>query len=124
MSLLDFLKRHHACTHENVPLNTQFNYCPDCGELIENEWFLARCACCGIKQKAIIRNGEIIPELNYCRNCGGNEYTVEKLDSINFIDINYAVLVKTVVGEERAEELTQCWEERPAYTQKLLQVYR
>ena len=124
MFLMDFFKRHHTCMHENVSPSAQFSYCPDCGELIENEWFITRCACCGIKQKAIIKNGEIIPEANFCRNCGGNEYIVEKLPKINFVDINYAVLVKTVVHEDRMSEVTQCWEEKPAYTPKLLQIYQ
>ena len=124
MFLMDFFKRHHTCTHDNVSPSVQFSYCPDCGELIENEWFITRCACCGIKHKAIIINGDIIPEANFCHNCGGNEYIVEKLPKINFIDINYAVLVKSVVQEDRMEEVTQCWEEKPAYTQKLLQIYQ
>lgn len=124
MFLMDFLKRHHTCVHEKVSPDTQFSYCPDCGELVENEWFITRCACCGIKQKAVIKNGEIIPEANFCRNCGGNEYTIEKLQKINFIDINYAILIRTAVCEDRMKEVTQCWEERPAYTPKLLQVYR
>ena len=124
MFLMDFFKRHHTCTHDNVSPSVQFSYCPDCGELIENEWFITRCACCGIKQKAIIKNGEIIPEANFCHNCGGNEYIVEKLPKINFIDINYAVLVISVVLEDRMEEVTQCWVEKPAYTQKLLQIYQ
>ena len=37
MFLMDFFKRHHTCTHDNVSPSVQFSYCPDCGELIENE---------------------------------------------------------------------------------------
>jgi hypothetical protein len=124
MFLLDFFRRKHTCSHNHVSPSAKYSYCPDCGELIENEWYITRCACCGIKQKAIIKNGEIMPEANFCHNCGGNEYIVEKLDKINFIDINYAVLVKTVVEDNRIEEVTQCWAEKPAYTQKLLQIYQ
>ena len=124
MTILEFFKFNRECEHSRVRPDVDFAYCPDCGELIENEWFITRCACCGIKQKAIIKNGEIIPEANFCHNCGGNEYIVEKLPKINFIDINYAVLVKSVVQEDRMEEVTQCWEEKPAYTQKLLQIYQ
>ncbi len=125
MSLIDFFRGHQSCTHKHVAIDQQYSYCPDCGELIENEWFITRCACCGIKQRAIIRNGVVIPVDNYCRNCGGHEYTVEKLEKINFIDINYAVLVKTVVEEEPPmEEVTQCWEEKSTNIPKLLQLFR
>ena len=124
MFLMDFFRRHNYCNHDNVSPCTHYSYCPDCGELIENEWFITRCACCGIKQRAIIKNGEIIPEANFCHNCGGNEYIVEKIPNINFIDVNYAVLVKSVVQEDRISEVTQCWEEKPTYTQKLLQVFQ
>ena len=124
MFLMDLLKRHNTCTHDHVAIDSQYSYCPDCGELIENEWFITRCACCGIKQKAIIKNGEIIPEANFCHNCGGNEYIIEKLDRINFIDINYAVLIKSIVREESPEEVTQCWEEKATNIPKLLQLFR
>jgi hypothetical protein len=125
MFLMDFFKSHHKCQHEHIPIDVQYAYCPDCGELIENEWFITRCAFCGIKHKAIIKNGEIIPEGNFCRNCGGDEYIVEKLEKINFIDINYAVLVKTVVQEEPVmEDVTQCWEEKSTNIPKLLQLFQ
>lgn len=125
MFLMDLLKRCHTCNHEHASIDSQYAYCPDCGELIENEWFITRCACCGIKQKAVIKNGVIMPEANYCRNCGGDEYIVEKLEKINFIDINYAVLVKTVVQEEPPmDDVTQCWEEKSLNIPKLLQLFK
>ena len=124
MFLMDFLLRRNCCTHDHVSIDSQYAYCPDCGELIENEWYITRCACCGIKQKAIIKNGEIVPEANFCRNCGGHEYIIEQLEKINFIDINYAVLVKTVVQDDTMEEVTQCWEEKPTNIPKLLQLFR
>ncbi len=125
MSLLDFFKRHNCCNHEHVAIDSQYSYCPDCGELIENEWYITRCACCGIKQKAIIKKGEIVPEDNFCRNCGGHEYVVEKVPKMNFVNINYAVLIKSVVpAEETTEDVTQCWEEKPLNIPKRLQLFR
>ncbi len=125
MFLMNLLKSCHTCNHERASIDSQYVYCPDCGELIENEWYITRCACCGIKQKTIIKNGEIMPEANYCRNCGGNEYIIEKLEKIDFININYAVLVKTVVREEEpADEITQCWEEKTTNIPKLLQLFK
>ena len=93
MFLIDLFKSHQSCTHKHVAIDQQYSYCPDCGELIENEWFITRCACCGIKQRAILKNGVIIPVDNYCRNCGGHEYTVEKLDKINRdMEIRFKIL--------------------------------
>ena len=63
-----------------------------------------------------------MPEANFCHNCGGHEYIVEKLPKINFIDINYAVLVQRVVKEDsNVREFTQCWAEKNANKQLLLQ---
>ena len=124
MFLMDFFRRHNRCNHDHVSPSVQYSYCPDCGELIENEWYITRCACCGIKEKAIIKNGEIMPEANFCHNCGGNEYIVEKLDKINFVDINYAVLVKTVVPDEKVVQVTQSWEDKSANKQILLQLFQ
>ena len=108
MLILEFLKKNKTCTHSKVKPDVDFAYCPDCGELIENQWYMIRCACCGIKLPAIIKNGEIVPEKHFCHNCGGREYTVERIDKINFIDISYAVLVKAVV-ENNNTNFTQSW---------------
>lgn len=97
MLILEFLNKHKTCTHQHVKPDVDYAYCPDCGELIENQWYLLRCACCGVKLKGFIKNGEIVPEKHYCHNCGTDNYVVERIDKINFIDISYAVLVKAVV---------------------------
>ncbi len=90
-----FKKEH--CSHVHVTPDVDFAYCPDCGELIENRWYLIRCSCCGIKLKGIVKNGEIIPEKKFCRNCGSNDFIIERINKINFIDISYAVLLKAIV---------------------------
>ncbi len=108
MILLEFLRKNKECKHAKVTPDKDVSYCPDCGELIENRWYIARCRCCGIKLKAIIKKGEVMPEENFCHNCGAKEYTVERINKINFIDINYAVLLKTII-KPSVEELTQSW---------------
>ena len=50
------------CKHPNVPIEQDIYYCPDCGELVENRWYLVRCSCCGMKLVATIRNDEVVPE--------------------------------------------------------------
>ena len=92
-------------------LNKSCCYCPDCGKYIENRWYLTRCSCCNVKRKTIIKFDNIMPETKYCPNCGSEHYRVEEVKSINFIDINFAVLVKQI-NEERSLNRTQTWLER------------
>ena len=104
----DILGFNKKCNHDRVPIDQDYYYCPDCGELIENQWYLVRCSSCGLKVPATIRNGEIIPLEKFCHNCGGCGYEVERLDKIDCININYAVLVKAVVNNE-VNEYSQSW---------------
>ena len=96
------------CTHDKVPPDADYYYCPDCGELIENQWYLVRCASCGLKEIATVKNGEVAPLDNFCHNCGGREFTVERLEKIDCININYAVLIKTIAKNEK-DEYSQSW---------------
>lgn len=105
---MEFFKK--ECKHEKFPPDKEIGYCPDCGELIENQWYIVRCACCGVKEKAIIKKGNIIPEEKFCHNCGAHEFVVERIDKINFVDIHYAVLVKTVITNS-IKSFTQSWAE-------------
>lgn len=126
MMIMEFFKKSRQCKHENFPPEKEIGYCPDCGELIENQWFIVRCACCGVKHKAVLKNGEIISAEKFCHNCGSKSFVAEKVDKINFIDISYAVLVKTVIMREDFE-FTQSWaeaRETSNYTRRLLQQFR
>jgi hypothetical protein len=98
------------CSHNNVPIEQDFYYCPDCGELIENQWYLIRCSSCGLKEAATVKNGKVIPLNNFCHNCGSFDYTVERLEKIDCININYAVLVRAIVKNE-TQEYSQSWVE-------------
>ena len=121
MFLTDLLGLKKTCTHEKITPELEFGYCPDCGKLIKNEWYITRCSCCGVKVKAIVRNGEVVPQNHYCTNCGSEEYVTEKLDKINFVNINYAVLIKKEFDEaEKRQFTTQCWQERTVSQPKLL----
>lgn len=123
MFLTNLFKLKKRCLHEKITPDMEFGYCPDCGKLINNDWYITRCACCGVKIRACIKNGEIYPQNHYCTNCGSQEYTVEKLDKINFIDINFAVLQKTVCEENSSTTTTQCREERKFSQPKLTVKY-
>lgn len=118
MLLLNLFAR--KCTHEHVAPSAEKAYCPDCGKLIKNDWYITRCSCCGIKLRAIIKNGKIAPQLHYCSNCGSEDFIIEKIDKINFIDINFAVLVKQVIEEDHYCSTTRCWQEKTPLQPKLL----
>ncbi|MCM1339443.1 MAG: hypothetical protein NC191_07210 [Muribaculaceae bacterium] len=108
MQWSDIFKFSQKCNHPNVPLDEDIAYCPDCGELIENHWYIARCACCGVKQRATIRNDEVVMEEAFCRNCGSHEYKIEEIEKIDCININYAIVLRKIV-ENEIQEYTQSW---------------
>ena len=98
--LLDFLKYKRECQHNNVPIDVEEAYCPDCGAYVQNKWFLVRCSCCNIKRSSHSKYNEIIPDAKFCQNCGSTEFYVEELEKVNFIDVHYAVHKKIVVNQE------------------------
>ncbi len=114
------------CRHLRVPLDCEIGYCPDCGELVENHWYIARCKCCGMKERATVRDGEVVPEEGFCHNCGSHEYLIEEIEKIDCININYAIVVRKVV-ENEVKEYTQSWldaMQTSGYTPKQLQQFR
>lgn len=124
MILNDLFKR--ECKHERFQIEDDIGYCPDCGELIETKWYIARCACCGVKHKAIYKNGKVLADEKFCSNCGSKEFVISQINKINFIDINYAVPVKTVVKQD-VKEFTQSWvspKETSSGRPQLLQQFR
>lgn len=123
MFLTNLFNFKRECAHDKITPNMDSGYCPDCGQYIKNEWYITRCSCCGVKLKTNIRNGEVFPQYHYCMNCGSKEYQVEKLEKINFIDINFAVLQKKVLKAELKTNSTQCWQEKNNVQPKLLIQY-
>ena len=114
----------HVCAHDKISPEKETCYCPDCGKLVRNDWYLTRCACCGVKLKTVTKHDEVIPQDHYCTNCGSKEFYVEKIAKINFIDINYAVLVKKVLEDDESYATSiQCWQERTIEKPKLLTQY-
>ena len=111
------------CEHIHISPDIEQAYCPDCGKLIQNRWYITRCSCCGVKMKAMVKNGQIVPQNHYCRNCGSSEFNVEQIEKINFIDINFAALIKHEVEEEKFCNTTKCWQEKTTEQPKLLVQY-
>lgn len=112
--LLDFFKQKHECHHNKVPIDVEEAYCPDCGALIRNKWFLLRCSCCNIKRTSHIEYEKIVPDTKYCPNCGGTDFYIQELDNINFIDLNYAVLKKIIIPQNQ-KTTRQIWIENEEY---------
>lgn len=124
MFLTNLFNVKKTCSHDSITPDVETAYCPDCGKLIKNEWYITRCSCCGLKLKTVIIKGEIRPQHHFCSNCGNSEYFVEKLDKINFVDINYAVLQKKEIETELGlKNSTQYWQERTSLQPKLLVQY-
>lgn len=111
--ILGLLSSDKKCSHKHVSLSKDFAYCPDCGALIENQWYIVKCACCGVKHKAVVKNGKVVPVGNFCHNCGTGDYVVEKIDTIDFININYAALIRkeSKPADFTKTKITQCWVE-------------
>ena len=126
MKWSELFSLNRKCQHTKVPLDTDIGYCPDCGELIENHWYITRCKCCGMKERTTIRDGEVVPEEGFCHNCGSKAYIVEEIEQIDCININYAIIVRKVV-ENEINEYTQSWldaMQTSGYTPKQLQQFR
>ena len=117
-NFLCFLIGHNFCKHPKLNLNIKFQYCPDCGELVELSWYVVRCRCCDVKREAKLKFGEIFPVDNFCTNCGSEEFYVQKIEDLKFYDIHHAVLFKETVNICAKRRYTQVWADscEPAHT--------
>lgn len=58
--------------------------------------------------------GDIVPVNRFCTNCGGEEFYVEKLEKLGFVDVHYAIEVKEPIKDENIKlATTQIWVEEP-----------
>ena len=120
--MLNLMKMFNECKHEKVSYFVKASYCPDCGQYIENKFFIVRCSCCNIKRLGVIRGDKIVPEYGFCHNCGSDKYYVEELSGPNYFDLDYLVIkkeAKTVIPYS-GHPSTQVWVETPKQKQKLL----
>lgn len=114
-----FFKKNTQCVHNRVSPEIEAQYCPDCGKYVENKWYMTRCGCCNIKRKTLVKGNKIQPYTKFCPNCGASQFYLELIPSINFIDINFAVLVKEI-NEAHISTQSQIWFERDPEPMKLL----
>ncbi len=99
------------CQHDKVSPLSDGEYCPDCGRYIVNEWYITRCKCCGVRLQSVKKGESIIPAEKFCHNCGGSDFYLEKLSKIDFVNINYAVLIKRAMEDGTLTRTTQCWQD-------------
>ena len=107
--ILDFFKK--KCTHKNVAKSVKQAYCPDCGELILNSWYIARCSTCGIKRHAHTAGTNIVADTKFCPNCGGCHIEAEKIEKLSFIDVEFAIHVQEIVEDVRMAQ-SIVWEDK------------
>ncbi len=94
--LIKFIQNKFKCTHKNALLTSNEGYCPDCGEYLVKNYYLVRCSSCDIKREAKLYFNQIIPKSRFCSNCGSEDFYIEKIDKINFIDAKYAIYLKEI----------------------------
>lgn len=107
--MLDLFNQIFECRHERVSPDSDGAYCPDCGVYVENKWFIARCSCCNIKRTAVSKLNMVRPTTNYCPNCGSNDFYLEAIDNINFVDVHFAVHKKVVAPAPEIVSRSQIW---------------
>lgn len=116
-------RKTYSCRHEKISPNQLAGYCPDCGEYVENRWYISRCKCCGYKQNTKLERDEVRTSTRYCRNCGCNSFIVEELETIDIVNIHYAVLLKHVKDKNK-QNVVQTWlEKNSCNPMKLLPSY-
>lgn len=110
--LFKLFNDHFKCTHKNALLTTDAGYCPDCGEYLVKNYYIVRCSRCDVKRSAKLVWGEIVPSEKFCSNCGCEDYYIEQLDKVNFVDAHYAIYLKEIATEyKNTHPETQVWVE-------------
>lgn len=97
------------CRHNGALLYSNEGYCPCCGKYLKKSYYIIRCLHCDIKRGAKREFGKIIPEEQFCTNCGEKEYYIEKYDKLNFVDINYAIEVKEEIELKQKDFDFEVW---------------
>lgn len=119
--MIEFLWK-PSCKHEKISPNMSAGYCPDCGEYIQNHWYISRCKCCGLKQKTLVKNGRIMTAHRFCKNCGCYSFRAEELEQLDIVNVNYAVVLKKIV-EFKRKSVIETWIENSYSPIKLLPSY-
>lgn len=111
--LFSFFKNHKKCSHRKLTPLTFGDFCPDCGKKIEISWMILRCKCCNSKRKARVIFNTIRPEDKFCSKCGDSECEIERKQTLEFFDVEFAVISKKETGTPvKNREVLQIWIEK------------
>ena len=101
MFLTNLFNLTKECSHERVAPDLDFSYCPDCGKLIYNEWYITRCACCGIKLKTNSRNDKIYPQYGFAKHKGyGTAQHIKAIKEHGICKIHRKTFVKNFIHKD------------------------
>ena len=108
--LTSLFKKQKNCRHKKITPFSTGNFCPDCGMEIEIFWLILRCECCQSKRAAHVVFNSIIPEDKHCIKCGASGYYIEKKETLEFFEFEYAVISKKAVNDDfNTKEMLQIW---------------
>ncbi len=112
-NFINIFQRKFQCVHKNALTHANEGYCPDCGAYLKKYFYIIRCAHCDIKRVGSKKFDKFSTETHFCQNCGGQEFYVNKLEKISFIDISYAIHSKELVEceNELRALFSQIWVE-------------
>lgn len=114
-------KKQNKCSHRKFTPLTKGDYCPDCGKEIEISWIILRCKCCKNKRRARVIFNSIKPEDKYCVKCGTSECETERKNTLEFFDIEYAVISKIEADKQvKNREVLQIWIEKEEHSSEFL----
>lgn len=110
-SMLSFLfKNHNKCKHKKVTPFSTGSFCPDCGEEIKISWIILRCSCCQSKRHTRVAFNSLFPRDKFCIKCGDSAYYTEKKETIDYFEVEYAVISKQEINENIGiREILQVW---------------
>lgn len=88
------------CPHKSAE-NKDCNFCPDCGKKVTAKWTSIKCNQCG-QIRAAKKNAvnSIIPEKNFCGNCGSESRSYRYYYDYNIPDKLKEISVKSIVEFE------------------------
>ena len=113
------------CTHKSAK-NGNCNYCPDCGKKVEAKWINIKCSKCGhIRAAKKAPSEKILPEKDYCCNCGSKMWSLYYYYEYNIPEKLKEISVKKIEEVEdnpfkSAPDITQTrvWVDKPFYNQE------
>ncbi len=74
---------------------------------------ILRCKCCNSKRKARVIFNTIRPEDKFCSKCGDSECEIERKQTLEFFDVEFAVISKKETGTPvKNREVLQIWIEK------------